>query len=90
MKKVNFIVLFFLSANISIAQSALDSLFILPDTVTVFSLENMYASMLEFHPIVKQTRLLGDMAQQEVRLARGAFDPKLESRLNVKEFDDKE
>ncbi len=90
MKKVSFIVLFFLSANISIAQSALDSLFILPDTVTVFSLENMYASMLEFHPIVKQTRLLGDMAQQEVRLARGAFDPKLETRLNVKEFDDKE
>jgi len=69
------------------AQGALDSLFILPDTVTTFSIENLYASMLEYHPIVKQTRLLGEMAQQEVRLARGAFDPKLESRLNLKEFD---
>ena len=72
------------------AQGALDSLFILPDTVTTFSIENLYASMLEYHPIVKQTRLLGEMAQQEVRLARGAFDPKLESRLNLKEFDNTE
>jgi hypothetical protein len=46
--------------------------------------------MLEFHPLVKQNRLLTDMAQQEVRFARGAFDPKLETRLNMKEFDDKD
>lgn len=88
MKKLS-IFLFCICAQAS-AQNALDSLFILPDTVTAFSLENMYASMLEFHPLVKQTRLLSDMAQQEVRLARGAFDPKLETRLNIKEFDDKE
>jgi outer membrane protein TolC len=77
-------------AHISAAQGALDTLFILPDSVTVFSIENLYASMLEYHPIVKQTRLLSDMAKQEVRLARGAFDPKLETRLNLKEFDNKE
>ncbi len=88
MKKLS-IFLFCISVQAS-AQNALDSLFILPDTVTAFSLENMYASMLEFHPLVKQTRLLSDMAQQEVRLARGAFDPKLETQLNIKEFDDKE
>lgn len=46
--------------------------------------------MLEYHPLVKQNRLLTDMAQQEVRFARGAFDPKLETRLNMKEFDDKD
>lgn len=90
MKKLSRLFLFCISVQVAAAQNALDSLFILPDTVTAFSLENMYASMLEFHPLVKQTRLLGDMAQQEVRLARGAFDPKLETRLNVKEFDDKE
>lgn len=85
-------IIFLLIARLSGAQTqgALDSLFILPDTITPFSIENLYASMLEHHPIVKQTRLLGEMAQQEVRLARGAFDPKLESRLNLKEFDNKE
>ncbi len=85
-------IIFLLIARLSGAQTqgALDSLFILPDTITTFSIENLYASMLEHHPIVKQTRLLGEMAQQEVRLARGAFDPKLESRLNLKEFDNKE
>jgi len=34
-------------------QTAMDSIFILPDTIKAFSLENMYASMLEFYPIVK-------------------------------------
>jgi outer membrane protein TolC len=46
--------------------------------------------MLEFHPLVKQNKLLTDLAQQEVRFARGAFDPKLETRINMKEFDDKD
>jgi outer membrane protein TolC len=70
-------------------QSAFDSLFILPDTVKAFSLENFYASILEFHPIVKQTRLLNETARQEIRMARGAFDPKIETQLNNKDFDGK-
>jgi len=89
MKKFVFILLLGATANISYAQKGFDSLFVLSDTVTVFSLENLYATMLENHPIVKQTNLLPEMAQQEVRLARGAFDPKLETRLNMKEYDDK-
>ncbi|MFM8834293.1 MAG: TolC family protein, partial [Cytophagales bacterium] len=72
------------------AQSAFDSLFILPDTIKPFSLENMYASMLEYHPIVKQTRLLSESARQEIRMARGAFDPKVATELSIKEFSDKE
>jgi outer membrane protein TolC len=71
------------------AQKAFNSLFELADTIKAFSIENLYATMLENHPIVKQTNLLTEMAKQEVRLARGAFDPKLETRLNMKEFDDK-
>jgi outer membrane protein TolC len=85
-------IIFLLIARLSGAQTqgALDSLFILPDTVTALSIESLYASMLEFHPLVKQNRLLTDLAQQEVRFARGAFDPKLETRINMKEFDDKD
>ncbi len=71
-------------------QTAMDSIFILPDSVKAFSLENMYASMLEFHPIVKQTRLLNEVARQEIRMARGAFDPKVQAQLNIKEFDKKD
>jgi len=89
MKKSIVILLFTAFINTSYAQKAFDSLFVLSDTITVFSLENMYAAMLENHPIVKQTNLLPEIAQQEVRLARGAFDPKLETRLNMKEYDDK-
>lgn len=89
MKKIVFILLWLVLSITTPAQKAFDSLFVLSDTMIVFSMENLYASMLENHPIVKQTNLLPEMAQQEVRLARGAFDPKLESRLNMKEYDDK-
>lgn len=71
-------------------KSTLDSLFILPDSIKGMSLENLYASILQSHPIVKQTRLLNEVAKQEIRLARGAFDPKLETRLSMKEFKDKD
>ncbi len=89
MKKLVIILLLSPLCFKSNAQKAFDSLFVLSDTLTVFSLENLYATMLENHPIVKQTNLLPEMARQEVRLARGAFDPKLETRLNMKEYDDK-
>lgn len=89
MKKLIIIIWLITLYRPSNGQKAFDSLFELSDTITVFSLENLYATILENHPIVKQTNLLTEMAQQEVRLARGAFDPKLETRLNMKEFDDK-
>ncbi len=71
-------------------QSAMDSIFLLPDSIKVFSLEHMYASLLEFHPIVKQTRLLTEVANQEIRMARGAFDPKVQAQWNTKEYDNKD
>ena len=71
-------------------RSTLDSIFVLPDTISAFSIESFYATILEAHPIVKQTRLLSEFAKQEIRLARGAFDPKIETRLSTKEFNDKE
>ena len=89
MKKLMIVLLLSLGFVSSRAQKAFDSLFVLPDSVTSFSLENLYASMLANHPIVKQANLLTEMARQEIRFARGAFDPKLESRLNMKEYDQK-
>jgi outer membrane protein TolC len=90
LKNISSVFIIIFQSQICKAQGALDTLFILPDSVNAFSIENLYASMLEYHPIVKQTQLLSEMAKQEVRLARGAFDPKLETRLNLKEFDNKE
>jgi outer membrane protein TolC len=90
LKNISAVLVIIFQSQICKAQGALDTLFILPDSVNAFSIENLYASMLEYHPIVKQTQLLSEMAKQEVRLARGAFDPKLETRLNLKEFDNKE
>ena len=91
MKKTLFFV-FFVSHLAASAQtkSTLDSIFVLPDTITFFDIESFYATILEAHPIVKQTQLLNEVARQEIRMARGGFDPKLESRWTTKEFDDKE
>jgi len=60
------------------------------DTSLVLSLENFVTMVLLNHPIVKQADLLPETAKQEIRLARGAFDPKLSSSWDVKNFDDKE
>jgi outer membrane protein TolC len=92
MRKI-FATFFSLAVSCSVSsygQTAMDSIFILPDSIKAFSLDNMYASMLEFHPIVKQTRLLNEIARQEIRMARGAFDPKVQAQLNIKEFDKKD
>lgn len=72
------------------AQTPLDSLFNLPDTVRSFSIENFYGVLLNYHPLVKQAYLLSEGAQQELRLARGSFDPKLESTFSSKQFQEKE
>lgn len=60
------------------------------DSSVVVSLDQFYGEILRYHPIVKQIRLLSETARQEVRLARGAFDPKVEVKWNAKEFNDKE
>lgn len=86
MKVRSFIWLFLLACSSASAQSAFDALFVLPDTVKAFTLENFYASILNFHPVVRQTELLPETARQQLRLARGAFDPKLESQFSNKEF----
>lgn len=56
------------------------------DSSEVLSLESFVVFVLANHPVVKQAELLPEIARQELRLARGAFDPKLEASWDVKNF----
>ena len=58
---------------------------IAPDT-TVFTAADFYREIAQHHPIVRQAALLSEEARQEVRQAQGAFDPKLFSAYDRKEF----
>lgn len=72
------------------AKAQQDSLFILPDTSQAFTLENFYTLILNNHPIARQINLLSETARQEIRLARGNFDPKLEFQYQLKNFNNTE
>ncbi len=56
----------------------------------VLSFDQFYQLVIQNHPIVKQANLLTKQAMEEVRLARGTFDPKLEGTWNLKDFKDTE
>ena len=66
-----------------------DTLFAVPDSTRAFTLENFYQLILRNHPAVKQAALLSDVARQEIRLARGNFDPKLEAEFMSKQLNGK-
>lgn len=67
------------------AQSR-DDIFALPDSVMPLPIENFYFLITQYHPVAKQAGLLSEYARQEIRLARGSFDPKLEVEWLAKEF----
>lgn len=81
MKQI-FIFLFFIGVvcDASLAQSNTDS------TQQVLTWEEFYKQIIEYHPIAKQAWLLDELAQQELRLARGGFDPKAKLDYSRKEF----
>lgn len=66
-----------------------DKVFSQIDSTKAFSIEQYYQAILANHPVAKQTGLLSEAARQEIRLARGAFDPKLEVMVSHKQFQDK-
>ena len=72
------------------AKAQQDSLFSLPDTSNAFTLENFYTLILNHHPVARQINLLSDVAKQEIRLARGNFDPKLDFQYQQKNFNNTE
>ncbi len=59
------------------------------DTV-ILAFDEFYGLVIENHPVVKQANLLTRDAAQQLRLARGSFDPKLEGAFDFKNFKDTE
>ncbi len=59
-----------------------------PDSSKVFSLSQLYDRVIKHHPVARQAELLHETAKQELRLARGNFDPKLEAQWQKKESND--
>lgn len=68
------------------AQFSTDTLFAVPDTAHVLTLENFYQWVIQNHPVARQAALLSEVARQEIRLARGHFDPKAEISYLTKNF----
>ncbi len=73
------------SRNIDTVQLLKDK-----DSSKAMSVEDFYARILAYHPVAKQAALLNEEARQELRMARGGFDPKLEAFWDRKEFSGKE
>ncbi|MEQ8711473.1 MAG: TolC family protein [Cyclobacteriaceae bacterium] len=74
--KYSYLLLFSLLIQSGFAQSQ--------DSVNVLSIDDFYGLVLQNHPVVRQAALLEGNAQQEIRLARGSFDPKLNSNYDYK------
>ena len=74
-----FLLNFFLLSNAS-AQS---------DSTQYFTVDEYFKIILNNHPIARQADLLSDVAKQEIRYAKGSFDPKLEALIETKQFQDK-
>jgi outer membrane protein TolC len=54
--------------------------------VKVFTGRDFFAQVLQYHPVARQAALLSEFARQELRIARGEFDPKLFSDFALKEY----
>lgn len=87
--------LFFLLCSFSVSVlgqeiqiKKLDELVEPEDSVNLFTLEEYLQVVMANHPVVKQANLLPETAQQEIQLARGAFDPKLTGNWSAKNYKD--
>jgi outer membrane protein TolC len=60
------------------------------DSSRAMTVEDFYERILAYHPVAKQAALLSEEARQELRMARGNFDPKIEATWDRKEFGSKE
>jgi outer membrane protein len=57
-----------------------------PADTVVFTAAEFFEAVVRYHPIVKQAALFPDEARSEIMQARGAFDPKITSYFDRKEF----
>lgn len=60
------------------------------DSAKALTVEDFYQRILAYHPVAKQAALLSEEARQEIRMARGNFDPKIEAVWDRKEFNNTE
>ena len=75
-----------IAAHYLAPAQAFDTLFYVSDSTRLFGLEEFYDLIIKNHPTVKQANLLSEVARQEIRLARGSFDPKLEAQFDKKRY----
>lgn len=57
-----------------------------PIDTTIFPIQTFYELIQEYHPLIRQAGLFGEEARQVLLQARGAFDPKLVTHYDRKEF----
>ncbi|GAA4842876.1 TolC family protein [Algivirga pacifica] len=76
MRALFILVFFSLSTVTAFAQA---------DSVKILTLQTLLEQALETHPVIKQANLLSERGRMQIRLAKGFFDPKLESQYSIKE-----
>lgn len=59
------------------------------DSTRLFTQQDYFQWILAYHPLVRQANLLSAEAAAALRMARGGFDPKLQSEVSQKSFDGK-
>jgi len=57
-----------------------------PVEAKTMSSRDFFEMVLRYHPVARQAALLTEQARNEIRFARGAFDPKLEADYEHKEL----
>ncbi|MBC3541256.1 TolC family protein [Rufibacter sediminis] len=56
------------------------------DSTAVFTIQDLMGQIAVHHPVARQAQQLSEQALQEIRMARGAFDPVLASKFYNKEL----
>lgn len=82
MKRVGLILIILFGHLVGVAQDSL--------LTSTMKLEDFISLVLSNHPVVKQADLLNESADAGLLQARGGFDPKISSSLDLKNFKDKE
>src|SRR5689334_21115772 len=59
------------------------------DSTAVFTIDQFLSQITIHHPVARQAHLLSERARQEIRMARGAFDPTAQVKYYQKELDGK-
>ncbi|MBB6460399.1 TolC family protein [Flammeovirga kamogawensis] len=59
-------------------------------TVKKLTLDELYQMIMVYHPVAQQAELLSEQGQMQIRLGKGYFDPKLESKYDQKVFKNNE